>query len=338
MKHNYFNKFFPFVSILFLAFSHQALASLFPEDSLGEDIWQLELGTQYVHQSNNLANLYGLTGASGSMINADSTNFLTKISELIAPDPEDVWGVAGRIGYVFESHKYDIQLRYFGVFSENDANNSQSIVGSGPVFTTRDAHYNLNTAELMFGLYHKLTRRLNARSSYGVAFASIDQKSDANLSSSVLSPFATIFNEKSRFVGAGPKVRVDGWFDLEDLFEYSDGFSIVGELGVAALLGNSEIEQSTMLDGGTPTSNHYKNELDQVAIAVDTTLGLKYAYLYEDSTINVEAGYKFAAYLNAFQDADIEFAIANNTESLFYNSESNYSYSGPYINVGVDFW
>lgn len=334
MKPIYFKKLYFFASIICaMVFGQATAADLFPADSWGEEIWQLELGTQYVHQSNNLASLYGLAGGSSKLF-ADSTNSLDAVSELIAPDPEETWGVGGRIGYVFESHKYDIQLRYFGVFSDNDASNSESMLSSGVVFTTRDAHYNLNTAELMFGLYHKLTQRLSARSSYGVVFADIDQKTHANLSSTSISPFATVFKETSNFTGAGPKVRVDAWFDLiEDL-------TIVGEIGIAALLGNSEINQETMLDGGTPSENHYKNELDQVAIGVDTTLGLRYGYEFENNraVFNIEAGYKFAAYLNAFQDADIEYSIADGTESLFYDSNADYSFSGPYINIGVDFW
>ncbi len=332
MKWISLNKIYLFISILLLFVFRTASAEIFPEESKGEDIWQLELGSQYVHQSNALASLYGRV-VFGSSTNVTSTNFLDQVNELIAPDPEDEWGIAGRLGYVFDSHKYDVQLRYFGVFSDNDVHNQHNTISNGPVVADRYSHANLNTAELMFGIYHQLTRRLDVRTSYGVAFADIDQKSNAMLSSSVISPFATTFNTSTTFVGAGPKVRADAWFGL------IDNFWVVGELGIAALLGSSELKQETILGGGNPSSNHFDSQVDQVAVGIDTTLGLKYGYEFKgDMVLNLEAGYKFAAYLNAFEDEDFEYFIASSTEALFYDSVSNYTYSGPYINVALDFW
>lgn len=319
---------------LFIAlfpFSAVSMAGMLPEGSGGEEIWQIEVNTMYVHQTNVIPQLYGLS-VTPSTLFSDSTNPLNNLAELIAPDPEERWGVGGRLGYVFDSHKYDIQLRYFGIDTDSDFNGIASINGTSTFPLNQESSYDFNSAELMFGVYYKPVQPIMLRLSYGIAFVDIEQKTSATVSSVLVEGTTDIFHDKSSFYGFGPKFRVDGQLDIVN------SFSVVGKVGVSTLFGQSK-EQVDLYDtlDGTTISNTYNNSQDPVAIGFDTKLGVRYAGALGDRvSLNIEAGYQFDAYLNALQKDKVQQTIA--AGELYYAAEENYTISGPYISLSMDFF
>ena len=111
-------------------FATMASASMFPQHSKGKGIWQIEGQGLYAEQSNNLPVFYAVVptnGGGGGTVNNDAQQF----ANILAQDPEEHWGFGGRIGYVLPSHKYDIQLRYFGINMTNANNGGADIPSLG---------------------------------------------------------------------------------------------------------------------------------------------------------------------------------------------------------------
>jgi hypothetical protein len=314
-------------------FTTLASASMFPQDSKGEAIWQIEGQGLYANQSNNLPALYGAGGTGGG---SSISSVAQQFSDIIAQDPEEHWGFGGRIGYVLPSHKYDVQLRYFGINMTGDRNASAFTppLGNTPYTYDTDENFNFNSAEIMFGNYYKPTKRLMLRASYGIAFADIEQQSTTSLIG-IGDPGNVRTKLENSFVGAGPKVMLDGDFAI------TRPFSVVGSVGMSLLYGEAEVINhftQTESGPGNDFDAPYENSDNRVAVGFDSKLGFRYAQtMGERASINLEAGYKLAAYLNAMEDQDIELIVPNGGPFLLSESESNYTYAGPYVNLGVDF-
>lgn len=305
-------------------------AAMFPYDSEGEDIWQVEGQLIFANQSNNLAQFWGADSDGGGTV---PNNLFTVFNDAFVPDPEERWGFGGRLGYVFESHKYDVQLRYLGI---NTSEQENGTIESKIPFDN-DQSFSFNSAELMFGNYYKLSKRLILRASYGVAFADIVQDSTTHFSNTTFSGSTTAYKTKFRtsFVGAGPKVMADGDFRLYD------SFSVVGSMGLGLLYGESESNIDINAAGAQNFDAPVSSSNDRVSTLIDGKLGFRYGYTAtDDYTVNVEAGYKLAAYLDAMQDEEVGMSIPSGgvfPTDLYFDQDGNYVYSGPYINVGVDF-
>ncbi len=307
------------------------IAGMLASESAGKPVWQAEVNTMYVDQSNVLPQISGVTLGPSSILG--SSNPFGKLADLIAPDPNDVWGVGGRLGYVFASHKYDIQLRYFGVNSDMDTNRVQTIAGIGTFPFEQDSGYHFNSAELMFGVYYKLSQRLTSRISYGVAYVDIDQTTNATAIDLLRDNELTTFNDKSHFFGFGPKVRLDGQFDL------IGSLSAVAAVGVSSLFGESKTEADFTDTTNVLIVSTYSKSTDPVAIGIDAKLGLRYAAtLGDEYSLNIEAGYDFDTYLNAFEGSKFQQTSGATGETLFYATDSNYTNSGPYISLSMDFF
>jgi hypothetical protein len=293
-----------------------------------DDGWQFAVEGLYAQQSNNLPILYGFT----PLITTNNTNAYQELGDALFPDPEGSFGFGAEIGYLF-SEAYDIQLRYFGIWSDADANGTLSEFGapppSEPFYYYTDEEFNLNTAELMFGYFYEATEDLMIKSSFGVTFADIEQKNNSILDN-IGSPGDAFAHIKSTFVGAGPKAQVDG------LFELSDYFAIVGNLGLGLLLGESKVTNHITQQPPYSFDDYYEDSEQRVALEVDSKLGVLYDQEIDNETyINIEAGYKFVTYLNALQDDPIQLLVSDNT--LLFQADSDYYYSGPYVMLGIDF-
>lgn len=327
-------------------FTTTAFAAMFPEDSEGEDIFQVEAQFLYANQSNNLYQAFGYDVDSNraSLVSTDYFN------SIVAPDPEERWGFGGRLGYVFSSHKYDVQLRYFGI-NTTEAHDGVTTAPSfivGPASYDNDQNFNFNSAELMFGRYFFPTEQLTVRMSYGIAFADIDQDSTTHSSfnSNTLSALINqTFQYANSFTGAGPKIMFDADYSFDGIYGFDESFSIVGGVGIGLLYGESENTNNTSitthgLSGPITSEAPYNNSDDRVVPLFDAKLGFLFNDFIHDN-FNIEAGYKLSAYLNAFDGQDVSQTFQNpvgkTPETIMYDQEKNYVYSGPYMNFALDF-
>lgn len=322
-------------------FTGVSSAAMFPQDSKGEDIWQVEGQFIFANQSNNLPQLwttdienFGNALALPPPSPSFGSNFTDAFNNIVAPDPEERWGYGGRLGYVFSSHKNDIQLRYLGINTSEGQSGVTfaNLSGKSNAPYDNDQSFSFNAAELMFGNYYHPTKRLTLRASYGIAFADIHEDSTTHFDSTQGGQVSqTIIRYKTSFVGAGPKALLDADFGIYPTL------SVVGNMGLALLYGESESVNELSTVSASSASIATNSSDNRVSPAVDAKLGFRYGYTAtDDFTVNVEAGYQLAAYLNAMQDDDTSANIQG-ALTLFYDQEGDYVYSGPYINIGVDF-
>lgn len=165
-------------------------------------------------------------------------------------------------------------------------------------------------------------------------------------------------DEDSDFHGIGPRVGVDGKYNL------GYGFGVVGEAAAELLVGTADTTldsvnvQSTSARGGS--SNTFTDTTgvsvapDQehtVVPGLEMKAGLSYDQVINPSLcLGIEAGYYVADYVHAIPRANAPVIASNSSGSLATpsqpqfsstvfsrNSNSDYNMEGPYVSVSLNF-
>ena len=107
--------------------------------------------------------------------------------------------------------------------------------------------YPFSSADITIGQYFSTTHGFDLRFGYGLAYAYIDQKANTDFNEFDIAPFIDdfVFEEvnvtslfENKFTGLGPKVSLDGLFDI------NDSLSIIGGTGMSFLFGKSKAQFS----------------------------------------------------------------------------------------------
>ena len=330
-------------------------AGMFPNawKESDEGIWQAYVEGQFVHQSNNLARADSISVPTS---HAKLANSLIN-PRLLDGDHDQDWGFGFGLGYVFASKKYDVRANYFALRSDKNQSASQTFTIASPInpaFTASDTseknYYDYSEADITFGNFIHLSKRLTMRLGYGLEFADIKQhsRSSSLITSSSISGMSDVIfdqNFKNEFKGVGPLFTVDGQYDITKYI------AVVGAVGASALYGTSRAEYhntSTGTTTGLPPITaeetfDFEQEEHKIALGLDTRLGLRFSKVVSrDAALNVEAGYEGVAYLNSLQDGNIANVTGNGPAFLSpgvvnYSFEDDYNNYGPYVRVGVDF-
>jgi hypothetical protein len=341
-------------------------AGMFPNawKESDEGIWQAYVEGQFVHQSNNLARADSIIvpiAAVGGSKAPIGPGTVTNGTPLLDGDPDQDWGFGFGLGYVFASKKYDVRANYFALRSDKNQSATQAFAFAGtgtgtPAFngttTSEKNYYDYSEADITFGNFIHLSKRLTMRLGYGLEFADIKQHSR---SSSLIANNPVVIggsdvdfdqNFKNEFKGVGPLFTVDGQYDITKYI------AVVGAVGASALYGTSRAEyhstststSGSFIGAGQETFD-FEEEEHKIALGLDTRLGLRFSKVVSrDAALNVEAGYEGVAYLNALQDGNFgNVTGATNTGRFLATGVNNYSFEddynnyGPYVRVGVDF-
>lgn len=312
-----------FTSLIIASFFSSGItsANIFPKESKDEGIWQVSATGIYFTQSNNLDIANSIIPPIGLLgLNIDT-------------QPEQDFGYTAALGYIFPSHKYDLQGSFSWINSDKTAN---ALFTQGSDFASRksDLQYEYNEAEITLGNYFKLNKRFLIRFGYGLSYVAIKQKSTDYFNIDDAEFFKE--NSENKFWGIGPK------FTLDNLFSFTPSFSFVGRLGASLLFGQSEsFISSAFYPVAQPGSTEFiTGDLEQTraTFGFDGELGLRWDQDFNDDfSFNLEAGYQGVTYLNALQDMGV--AIGDPTAfSTGLGNQGNYYNYGPYVTFGLDFF
>jgi hypothetical protein len=328
-----------FTALTSFACSATVMAGMFPEieENENEGIYILGVEGQYFNQTNNLAELTNSNGASN--VDPNVTHDLAT-----PPDPEQEWGYSINAGYIFPSHKYDVQANFTSVRADASKSFGATPLGGGLgssqiTSAKTEANYDYWEADITFGNYIKRHKHLMYRLGYGIAYANIDQKSNENINQisggNPPTPFTSTIKMDNKFWGVGPKLTFDGQFDVQKYF------GVVGGIGLSALYGESKANLTlnstgTTFGGGTISVDEKD---DRIAFGVDAKLGLRFMYLINDDyAFSVESGYKGTTFFNALQGNNFDVAArGSEVGSGSFSQNENYSNYGPYANLTVEF-
>ncbi|MFI4954724.1 MAG: Lpg1974 family pore-forming outer membrane protein [Gammaproteobacteria bacterium] len=217
-------------TFLALTTATSALAGFIPhewEDN-NKGIWQIGFSGEYLLESNNLANLDGVSV--DHFTHAAEDDHLDLLFPELGHDPKTNWGYDVEAGYIFPSHKYDLRAMVNWQSGSEEAG-AFGTIHSGGLNGNAEHNGKFNDdfaqAELTFGNYISLTKQLALRLGYGVSYVNIKQKAQGSaqfcaVPASCSNSAATFEN---KFSGVGPKLTVLGNFDI------SHSLTAVGGLG-----------------------------------------------------------------------------------------------------------
>ena len=155
-------------------------------------------------------------------------------------------------------------------------------------------------------------------------------------------PFSFSSDTTSNFTGIGPRAG------MEMSYRANNGFGILGEAAVSALIGGSHstmrFSTTTSLFTNNPQSIVDQNTT-QVIPGFDAKLGISYQHeCSRGSLFTIQAGYQAAVYINAINQYSPGTYVATEpvqTGGLFVSTmnhtQSNYSVQGPFVKFAVQF-
>jgi hypothetical protein len=331
-----------------VTFSTTVLAGMFPEDGEGEGIWRVSGLAGYFNQSNNLAE-----GTKGQILFIDNTGGISPLNAtppsipFVNLDPDYDWAWGAELAYIFPSHKYDIQGSYLQLRTDRNTSTTDTIQSHGNVVAsitnTTDAsmNYDYASAEITFGMYQKYHPRIMTRVGYGLTYVNVEQRANSNVN------FLTDLGDnlldavpkfENKFIGGGPKITLDGLFDI------TPGIGIVAGIGGSLLFG----EANAIYTDDAGQFAGVENSSDKVGLGLDGKMGLRYFTMAGDEySINIEAGYQGVTYPSLLQEGEVNFSSTANINAAGGNLTANtggtldykdnyYNY-GPYITLGIDF-
>jgi hypothetical protein len=313
--------------VLSIIFSSAAMAGLFSKESKGEEIWQIRGTGAYLNQSDNIGIANNIT--------PNLTDFLFGGYVAVDTQPEMDWGYTVDVGYIFPSHKYDVQGSFSWLKSDwtsrGDGSFTELMRADPNVFRESFFESNYAEGEITLGTYFKPVKRLMMRFGYGLSYVFIEQKSNDYFVD--LDVGNAQEHTENKFWGVGPKFTLDNYFFIKP------ELSLVGRLGASLLFGQSETIISSAYD--TTNGNVYPGDLEQtkVAFGVDAELGLRWSQdIDDDMSWNIEAGYQGVTYLNSLGDGWTFSAGNPDNFTTGYGAQEDYFNYGPYVTIGLDFF
>ncbi|MBY0377186.1 MAG: hypothetical protein K2Q33_01315 [Gammaproteobacteria bacterium] len=208
---------------------------------------------------------------------------------------------------------------------------------------------NYDAADLVFGQKLKVGERINLRPFIGMRYAYINIEDKGyytgqNTPSAPETYQTNILKFHNTFNGIGPRFGSDAQINL------GKGISVRGRLGLSALIGRPNIEQSSHYsrqDDISGTIFTYNNTTDvhtdtntQIVPEIDGRLGLNYTQDFDSNfALGVEAGWQATSYISVFDDTPSDFTYDNGSGVpivLHTSFDSNFGLQGPYARVQLD--
>ena len=150
-----------------LSYSNMTMANLFPKESKDDGIWDISITGGYDFQSDNLA----IANAVVPNVNNSGGGGLPPF---IDTQPEQTWAWGVGLGYIFPSHKFDIQASFNRLYT--DKTEQVSSLSSGlDIQRKSNLSYDNNEAEITLGNYFKLHSRSLMRFGYGLQYATVNK-------------------------------------------------------------------------------------------------------------------------------------------------------------------
>lgn len=148
-----------------------------------------------------------------------------------------------------------------------------------------------------------------------------------------------------KFMGAGPRLGLGGIYDV------GCGFGVIGEGGIAAILGSLSSKTDFLGNSETGSQNNHQFLKDttttQLIPGLDAKLGVNYRYAIDNSMmLTATLGYQAAVYINAISQylpgslLDIpgvpsDFSSGGVFVATVNHTLSNYTVQGPFLNVAL---
>jgi len=277
---------------------------------------------QYYMQSYNLL-------SDGDTILNDEPGSIVEQYPLFNSQKNNSWGYRANLGYLFPNHDWDIRASYTQIL-DSGSNKSLALDDLNFSGTTEQKNtYDFQAADLTLGYFMPFSNWFDIRLGFGVAYADIKQ----HAKNTVIDVDTTVVDSafKTTYSGIGPK------FSISTAYAFDTNFSLVTDLGFAALFGSSKATGNFALGDNFENQELSTKKSAQFSPAVDGKLGLNYTHrLTHCSRWNIELGYRGAYYSDALQDEANAFdGVGSDDRDPF--SKTDYFNHGPYLSVGFDF-
>ena len=206
------------------------------------------------------------------------------------------------------------------------------------------AQFNYDIINADAGQFVNYGQRTQLRFSAGVTGGQLKETLNRSFQDDAATYLLSIENT-SKFIGAGPL------FTLNGLYQLPYHIGLIGSLNASALIGQLQSStnysaSSTQLKLDNVAVNYQNISPDnttQVVPGLDGKLGLNIVHSFGKGTIcSVDVGYEYATYFNAIAaynptGVDAELSTGTITLSSLGKFISNYSMSGPFVNLNVKF-
>jgi Legionella pneumophila major outer membrane protein precursor len=240
------------------------------------------------------------------------------------------WGGEGAIGFDWQAQPLWHVLGQFRYGTASKSPSSQFSFISGPSTVNVSENQNLREDHWLvdFGVGRDFGLGNNAMWTLGVRVADLRSKLSGNFNISTVgpspSPTTIAIQEKSTFVGAGPRLGVQGDTPL------GGQWSIDWQAGAAALIG----ERTLTITANTAGIAFAGSQTDTpVIFNVDAQVGLSY---WLNTNLKFTAGYRFDDYFKALKTATVTSNIAATTPTVT-TTNIDRSYSGPVVRLTSKF-
>jgi hypothetical protein len=240
------------------------------------------------------------------------------------------WGGEGAIGFDWQAQPLWHVLGQFRYGTATKSPSSQFSFISGPSTVNVSENQNLREDHWLvdFGIGRDFGLGSNAMWTFGVRVADLRSKLNGNFNISTVgpspSPTTIAIQEKSTFVGAGPRLGLQGDTPL------GGQWSIDWQAGAAALIG----ERVLTITANTAGIAFAGSQTDTpVIFNVDAQAGLSY---WLNPNLKFTVGYRFDDYFKALKTATVTSSIGATTPTVA-TTNIDRSYSGPVVRLTSKF-
>lgn len=159
-------------------------------------------------------------------------------------------------------------------------------------------------------------------------------------------PFSAARNLTAKFTGIGPRIGMDGSYNIYD------GFGVFGEGAISVLIGDlyskvdligTGVELTALFHQAINNQFIKDKNITQVIPGFDAKLGLSYKHTFDNCMIlTLRAGYQGAVYINAINQYLPQTLVQPlSTGGIFVDTmahvQSNYSVQGPFVEASLQF-
>jgi hypothetical protein len=266
------------------------------------------------------------------------------------PDTMPGWGV--ELGYLFPNHEDEILIRYQQIKTDQseDLSYTGNLQRGTSVITTSSLHQSYDfdyfDGEILGRHYFNIEEEFVWNIGYGIKYLNIAQRTsgDYNIFIPNIPPFPDVgFNVPStahnNFHGVGPMLTGGiSW-------EWSDIYSLVSDIGIAALAGKADaaVDSLSITENASffPTTQValLDKKDDKVVFGLEGDIGINYQLaLSDDVNANVELGFEVYYYPNAFIEISEVVRALNTINTLVeITADDDYVNYGPYLTLSMDF-
>lgn len=287
--------------------------------------------------------LYFSATISGLTVDQDDLDFATLNTGAVTHDvrsisPHPHLAPTLRIGYLFTNQRSYMQLAW-QYFKGDDqasikANAGQTISPpfeiSSPLALISGqgkVTFKHQSVDLLYG--HILQHWPNVTVEFPFGFRYFRRENATQIQYRTVNNAIITVTPQSQYYGVGPTIK--GIFS----YHLNHGWTVIGRVGTALLLGNSSTEDTHTNSNAGVVLRLQKNRIFRVVPEIDAKLGLQYTCsLASAQQLTIEGGYRVADYINS---VDRISPVFNDAFTLLATTRSRSSYmiSGAYVKLSV---